>query len=212
MAFKLVSSLSVGLLAAQALAHPPSYHHAQTCKIPSKYASSNGTADDSPAIASAFAICANGGTIVFSEGVDYNVFTPISALNLSHATIEVYGNLHLPQNVTAVQALFNETTYASGSTNLYWFSFQGPGIKYVGTPNVTTGWINSYGQAWWDANKYPATGLTGRPHLVFLNTTGGSMKYFKSRKPIAWNVQIRGKCREPYAKTGCSAKSPRCPY
>ena len=27
---------------------------------------------------------------------------------------------------------------------------------------------------------------------MYFNTTDGSMQYFKSRKPIAWNVQVRG--------------------
>jgi polygalacturonase len=43
----------------------------KTCTIPSRYASSNGTADDSPAIASAFADCASGGTVLFSEGLSF---------------------------------------------------------------------------------------------------------------------------------------------
>ena len=150
MELKLASLLSTALLANSAL----SQSSAQTCTIASQYASSNGTLDDSPAIAAAFAQCANSGTVVFSEGVDYNVFTPISATNLSGTTIQMYGNLHLPQNVTAVQELFNDTTYASGSTSLYWFVLQGPGIKYVGSSNVTSGWINSYGQAWWDAVRH----------------------------------------------------------
>ena len=128
----------------------------QTCTITSQYVESNGTIDDSPAIASAFAQCASGGTIVFSEGVDYNVFTPVSASNLSDVTIQVLGNLHLPQNVTAMQELYNTTTAASGSTNLYWFTFQGPGIQFVGNPNITTGWINSYGQAW--VGEFPKRG------------------------------------------------------
>ncbi|KAK4539971.1 hypothetical protein LTR36_009941 [Oleoguttula mirabilis] len=177
-------------LAASALGKPSPYH--KTCQVASKYAASNGTADDSPAIAAAFAACANGGTVSFAVGVDYNALTPVIATNLSDVTIEMYGNIHLPQNVTYVQALFNDTTYATGASNLYWFAFAGPGIKYVGTPNVTTGWINSYGQAWWDANKYPSTGLEGRPHLIQFNTTGGKMQHFKSRKPIAWNVQLIG--------------------
>ena len=40
------------------------------CVIPSSYASSNGTADDSPAIKAAFAKCAQNSVIVFNEGVD----------------------------------------------------------------------------------------------------------------------------------------------
>ena len=145
MAYRLLRFLSaVALLSNSVFAQTSS----QTCTVTSRYAESNGTIDDSPAIASAFAECASGGTIVFSEGVDYNVFLPVSATNLSDVTIQMLGNLHLPQNVTAMQELYNTTTAVSGSTNLYWFTFQGPGIQYVGSPNVTTGWINSYGQAW----------------------------------------------------------------
>jgi polygalacturonase len=183
--------LCILALATQITAQSPGTYN-RHCIINSQYTASNGTADDSPAIASAFAQCSTNATITFSEGVDYNVFTPISASNLSHVTIEVYGNLHLPQNITYIQALFNSTTYASGSSNLYWFAFSGPGIKYVGTSNVTTAWIYSYGQAWWDANTYPGTGLSGRPHLLLFNTTQGSISHFKSRKPIAWNVQLLG--------------------
>jgi len=164
----------------------------QTCNVPSSYASSNGTADDTPAIAAAFAECSNGGTVAFAEGVSYNVFTPVNASGLSNVTILQYGNLHLPQNITYVQALYNTTLNQTGAANLYWFTFAGSGIQYEGTPNVTTGWINSYGQAWWDANLYPGTGLDGRPHLLSFNVHNGSMKHFKSRKPIAWNVALAG--------------------
>jgi hypothetical protein len=73
------------------------------CVIPSRYAASNGTADDSPAIKSAFARCARDSVIVFQENTDYNVFSPISAKNLSNVAIAVQGNLHLPQNISYVQ-------------------------------------------------------------------------------------------------------------
>ena len=92
-----------------------------TCTIQSKYKSSSGKADDSPAIAAAFAKCAQDSTVVFSEGVDYNVLQPISAKNLSNVTIQMQGTLHLPKNITAVQALVNKTTAATNSTSLYWY-------------------------------------------------------------------------------------------
>jgi hypothetical protein len=167
---------------------PSGYGNKQICHVASSYATSNGSADDSPAIASAFAHCANGGTISFAEGTDYNVLTPIVATDLNNVTVELNGNLHLPQNVSYIQSLVN----ASSSGNLYWFTLQGPGTRWIGTSNVTTGWIYSYGQAWWDANKYPSTGAPGRPHLMSFNTTNGRMQHFKSRKPIAWNVQVIG--------------------
>lgn len=75
----------------------------KTCIVASKYASSNGTDDDSPAVAKALADCATNGIIQFKLGVDYNVLSPISATNLSNVDISMLGNLHLPQNITAVQ-------------------------------------------------------------------------------------------------------------
>ncbi|KAH9828920.1 glycoside hydrolase family 28 protein [Teratosphaeria destructans] len=189
MLIHLVSWLSVlaSVDTAQALSSPKS-----RCTIPSQYAASNGKADDSPAIAAAFAECATDATITFVEGTDYNVFTPIKATNLSNVRIEVFGNLHLPQDIASVQALVNRTEQASGSTDLHWFTFVGRDIDYIGSAKANSGWINSYGQAWWDANVHPGTGLPGRPHLMQFHTKGGSMQYFKSRKPIAWNVGLSG--------------------
>lgn len=166
---------------------PPPHSYGPKCVVKSTY-----PADDSDAIADAFVKCAKGGTISFEMGAEYNVFKPITALDLKDVTIEMYGNLNLPQNITYIQALYNDTTYASGSDNLYWFALGGSNLLYKGTANVTAGWINSYGQLWWDANIYPATGQNGRPHLLLFNVTGGTMQHFKSRKPIAWGVQLEG--------------------
>jgi polygalacturonase len=164
----------------------------KVCVIPSQYSSSNGTADDSPAVASAFAKCSSDSIIIFSEGVDYNILTPIVATNLSNVAIQVQGNLHLPQNVTYIQNIVNASNALTYSTSLYWFTFSGPSIDYIGTDSVTDGWIDSYGQAWWDANPVNGTGTPNRPHLISFNTTDGSMQHFKSRKPIGWNVQLTG--------------------
>jgi polygalacturonase len=102
------------------------------------------------------------------------------------------GNLHLPQNITAVQEIVNGTGGTLYSNGKYWFTFSGPCIDYIGSADVNNGWINSYGQAWWDANPANGTGIDDRPHLMSFETTHGSLKHFKSRKPIAWNVQLKG--------------------
>lgn len=81
---------------------PSSY---KKCIIPSQYIESNGTADDSAAISNAFDECSSHAIIEFSEGVNYNVFQPISKTNLSNVVIYMLGNLHLPQNITAVQSV-----------------------------------------------------------------------------------------------------------
>ncbi|KAI6855612.1 hypothetical protein KC338_g7565 [Hortaea werneckii] len=191
------ASFLASCFALAASAAPTTQH--KTCEVPSQYASSNGTADDSPAIAKAFADCADGGTICFAEGVEYNVFKPIEATNLSHVTIEMMGNLNLPQDIPYVQNLSVD----------HWFVFEGPGLHYISTTNVSTGWINSYGQAWWDANEYPNTGIDGRPHLISIDTTGGKIQNFKSRKPIAWgmsvdgsDIEIDGMVVDAYSATG----------
>src|ERR1700738_3908164 len=80
------------------LSCPPT--RSKTCVIPSKYLSSNGTADDSPAVAAALSKCSSDSVIIFSEGTNYNLLKPISATNLSNVEIQMLGNLHLPQNVT----------------------------------------------------------------------------------------------------------------
>ncbi|KAK5230372.1 hypothetical protein LTR47_007788 [Exophiala xenobiotica] len=166
---------------------------ANTCTILSKYKSSGGKADDSPVIASAFAKCSQDATIVFSEGVDYNVLQPLVATNLSNVVIQMQGNLHLPRNITAIQALVNKTTAATNGSALYWFTLGGESVEYVGTQNVTNGWIDSYGQSWWNANPPNGSGTASRPHLMSFNVTNGSMQNLKSRKPIAWGVQVSGK-------------------
>jgi len=72
---------------------------AKSCTVQS----SSGKSDDSPAIAKALAECAKDSVITFSEGIDYNVFNPVKASNLSNVTIQMQGNLHLSQNITHMQ-------------------------------------------------------------------------------------------------------------
>ncbi|KAG8991893.1 hypothetical protein FRB93_002513 [Tulasnella sp. JGI-2019a] len=151
-----------------------------TCTVKS----SNGTSDDSPAFLAAAKACAKDATIVFSAGVDYNIFTPVNA-TLNNVEIKLLGNLHLPQNITQVQLLVN-TTAAT------WFIIKGSHVSLTGTTNVSTGWIYSYGQQWWDANPVNGTGILNRPHLMQFNVSTGTITNFKSSKPIAWGVSILG--------------------
>lgn len=119
--------------------------------------------------------------------MNYNVFTPILADNLTDVNIQVLGNLHLPQDIESTRKLI-----LASSQTIYWFNFRGSNIHYTGSIDPNHGWINSYGQQWWDANPSNGTGITGRPHLMSFNVEGGSIARLKSRKPIAWNVQVKG--------------------
>ena len=44
--------------------------------------SSKGRADDTAAVEAAFKNCSSNAIVSFSEGVDYNIFTPVTATNL----------------------------------------------------------------------------------------------------------------------------------
>ena len=103
----------------------------KTCVVPSNYASSDGTASDMPAITKAFAECSKDAVIEFPMGVEYNVFEPLVANNLSNVVIDMKGNWNLPQNVTFIQSLVN----ASDGT-LYWLQLGGKDVTYLGTSNV----------------------------------------------------------------------------
>ncbi|RDL37742.1 putative exopolygalacturonase [Venustampulla echinocandica] len=173
------------------VAPPDPTARSNECSIPSKYASSNGTADDSPAVLAAFVTCNRNAVIHFGRGVDYNILTPIKATNLNNVMIHMQGNLHLPRDIMAVQKVVSGSVESALSKPLYWFEFAGPGIDFLGNA-YEDGWIYSYGQAWWDANPTDATGLALRPQLMSLNTTYGSLQHFKSRQPIAGNVRLIG--------------------
>ena len=189
----LISTIAVWAISSSFALGAPHTQHSNAgrphrCVIPS----SKSKADDSSAVAEVFARCASDSVIVFQEGVDYNIFQPIAATNLSNVEIEMNGNLHLPQSIATIQSIVNGSAGALYSSGKYWFTFSGPRIDYTGSSNVNHGWINSYGQAWWDANPVNGTGIDSRPHLMTFSTTNGSLNYFKSRKPIAWNVQLKG--------------------
>jgi hypothetical protein len=160
------------------------------CVVESRWAASNGTEDDSPAIDAAFEECSNDAVIEFSTGVNYRVLTPLQYEGLSNVEISMQGNLHLPTNITYVQELVNGTGGNAQAGYSYWFRFQGEYIDWIGTPNVTTGWINSYGQQWWDTNTVNGTGAVARPHLIELNVTHSTFTYLKSWKPIAWGTKL----------------------
>jgi len=103
----------------------------QTCVVPSQYNCSKGKASDAAAIAEVFARCSQNSIIEFSEGVDYNVFSPITAKNLSNVVISLKGNWDLPQNVSAVQELV-----AAAGGSLTWLTLAGKNVQILGTPNV----------------------------------------------------------------------------
>lgn len=80
----------------------------------------------------------------------------------------------------------------TNATSLYWFDFKGQGINWIGSTNITTGWIECYGQAWWDTNPPNGTGAIARPHLMHYNTSNAIMQNMKIHNTIAWGVVVNG--------------------
>ncbi|KAF7316077.1 Glycoside hydrolase family 28 protein [Mycena indigotica] len=141
-------------------------------------------ADDSPSIREAIANCSTNATILFESGAEYNAFTPVMFALGQDVTIELLGNISLPDNITTVQTGVSSKLYRSG-----WFSFTstGPGVALVGPTSGTGGIIQSYGQAWWDAGQQ-----TNRPLLFAWRVNNGSISHVTISKPIGKSFNIAG--------------------
>jgi Glycosyl hydrolases family 28 len=142
----------------------------------------NVNSDDSPAFESALERCSSNAIVQFSAGVNYNIWTPIKA-KLSNVEIRVDGNLSLPKRIDEVQRIVQDGEKT-------WFAFTGSKVHWIGSQNPQTGWINSWGQQWYDANPPGKTGLPNQPHLFRWGVSKGSIIRFKSMKPIGWNMGI----------------------
>ncbi|KAJ7269534.1 pectin lyase fold/virulence factor [Mycena rebaudengoi] len=145
-------------------------------------------ADDSPSIRTAVSNCTNNATILFQKGVEYNSFTPVQFALGRDVTIQLLGNINLPDNITEVQAGVTGKNYRSA-----WFSVTstGPGISLVGPKTardrLTGGIIRSYGQPWWDAFQQ-----TSRPLLFAWRANNGTIQDLTILKPIGKSFNIAG--------------------
>ncbi|KAJ6478813.1 pectin lyase fold/virulence factor [Mycena vitilis] len=145
-------------------------------------------ADDSPSIRAAVANCTDNATILFTQGVEYNSFTPVQFTLGQDVTVQLLGNINLPSNITEVQAGVTGKFYRSA-----WFSFTstGPGVSLVGPTTAGArlkgGIIRSYGQAWWDAVQQ-----TSRPLLFAWRANNGSISGITISKPIGKSFNIAG--------------------
>lgn len=77
-------------------------------------------------------------------------------------------------------------------TGMRWFSFGGTRVAYRGTTDVTGGWIEGYGQQYWDANPVNGTGISNRPKLIMWELYDSSITHLKVHKPPAWVSSIAG--------------------
>ncbi|TID22008.1 glycosyl hydrolase family 28 [Venturia nashicola] len=168
------------LLSLQTLAQSS---RSKTCNIePAK-----GKEDSSAAILTAFKSCSSNAVIVFKEGADYNVLTPLVFPKLNNVEIRVGGNLHLPKDIPAVQKVV-----AAGGGKIHWFKLTGTNVDWIGSSKPENGWINSYGQQWYDANPAGKGGLPNRPKLLHFAASKSTLQHFKAKKPIGWVVSLVG--------------------
>jgi len=120
-----------------------------------------------------------------------NILTPVKLHDLNNVEIRVNGNLHLPKNMSVVR---DEVAKDAGLmlTGMRWLSFSGTQVSYKGTNNVTGGWIEGYGQQYWDANPVNGTGIENRPKLIKWALEDSTITHLKVRKPPAWVSSIEG--------------------
>ncbi|OBZ83117.1 Exopolygalacturonase rpg16 [Choanephora cucurbitarum] len=104
-------------------------------------------------IVSAFNNCKNGGTVVFTKGVTYNLNDLVQVQGLKNVNVHFYGTLNLPD--------YN-TKYNGKSA---YFIIKGDKINFDGG---NTGVFNGNGQKWWDAKNRKA------PTVLRITATGGS--------------------------------------
>ncbi|KAL8292334.1 hypothetical protein RQP46_001800 [Phenoliferia psychrophenolica] len=142
-----------------------------------------GGADDTPGFVAAMANCSSNSTILFEKGKTYNILTPVVAPALQSVVISIQGNLDLEKNISKVQAIVNSSTFPG-----YWFSFaKGSDITIEGASNPHRGWIDAFGQQWWDAGNQ-----ISRPHGWKFSASNVEINKVKLRNPIAWSFALQG--------------------
>ncbi|PPQ93425.1 hypothetical protein CVT25_004497 [Psilocybe cyanescens] len=140
--------------------------------------------DDTPALLAALPKFVANSTILFKEGITYNILTPITFPVLNNVEVVVEGNLTYPSDIPTIQAIVGSSTF-SGS----WFTFTGGNnVTLRGSTNDKWGWVDGHGQAWWDAQQQ-----INRPHgWAFSKINNGVIRDMKIWKPIGWNFATSG--------------------
>lgn len=93
--------------------------------------------DDSPGIIAAAANCLVNSTIIFAANTTYNLLTPLSFTNLQNVRFEWRGNASLSTNVSAVQAVVNDTSVYPG----HWITVKGSDVVFSGSLHENGGWF-----------------------------------------------------------------------
>ncbi|KAJ8074001.1 hypothetical protein PM082_012290 [Marasmius tenuissimus] len=140
--------------------------------------------DDAPGLMAALANFSSDTTILFEQGVTYNILTPILFPVMNNVEIRIEGNLTLPDDIPAVQAIVADSSFPGA-----WFTWTGgKNVTLRGSEDPEWGWVDAHGQAWWDAQNQ-----VNRPHgWRFSKIDGGVIRDMKIWKPIASNFLTTG--------------------
>lgn len=177
----LTSLLLTSYVAAYWLPEDPKSGLQKTCTVPK----SGG--DDSPRIMSTVAGCGSNSRIIFSAGVTYNLDTPIQFSNLNNVEFVFNGNLTLPQNVTAVEAVVQDRKVYPG----HWITVSSSsGVTFTGSKDSSGGWFNGHGDLWWPNVNNSAN--DNRPHFFSFQVTSLRLRDLKIFKPVAWVFSLGG--------------------
>ncbi|TEA12099.1 putative exopolygalacturonase C [Colletotrichum sidae] len=148
----------------------------KTCVVPKT------TGDASPAILSAVKSCGSNSRVVFSEGEEYALLTPLKFTGLTNVEFSIEGNLTLSPDPAIVAAVVQNTTAYPG----HWITVS----KSQGVTFTSKGWINCHGDKWWpNAND---SSDKGRPHLFSFGVTGLRLRGLKVLNPVAWAFSMGG--------------------
>ncbi|PPQ69987.1 hypothetical protein CVT26_013275 [Gymnopilus dilepis] len=140
--------------------------------------------DDTPALLAALPKFSTNSTILFQQGITYNIFTPVKFPALTNVEVRIEGNLTYPSDIPTVQAAVASSSYPGA-----WFAFSGgSNVTLRGSQDPKWGWVDAHGQAWWDAGQQ-----TNRPHgWAFSKIKTGVIRDMKLWKPIGWNFATSG--------------------
>ncbi|KAL0065013.1 hypothetical protein AAF712_008006 [Marasmius tenuissimus] len=140
--------------------------------------------DDAPGLMAVLANFSSDTTILFEQGATYNILTPILFPVMNNVEIRIEGNLTLPDDIPAVQAIVADSSFPGA-----WFTWTGgKNVTLRGSEDPEWGWVDAHGQAWWDAQNQ-----VNRPHgWRFSKIDGGVIRDMKIWKPIASSFLTTG--------------------
>ncbi|KAK6066923.1 exopolygalacturonase C 1 [Seiridium cupressi] len=162
---------------------PETLESVKTCLIPKNTTG----VDDTPTIVSTVAECGDRSRVIFQKGLTYNLITPLKLSALTNIELVFEGNVSLPENVTYVETVVNNTKIYPGR----WINFAGTNVTLTGSKDPEDGWFIGHGELWWPAGAANSAN-NARPHFFSLKVDYLRARDLKVWKPVAWVFSMGG--------------------